>query len=281
MNILTFDIEEWFHCDFISSSNLWNTYEVRIHNNVDLILDILNIKKRKATFFIIGWIAERYPEVVKKIHLEGHEIGGHSMMHGLVHQMDRLTFRDDTKKNIEILEDITGHKVELYRAPGFSITEDTPWAFEELVDLGIKIDASVFPASHDYGGFKSFGEAQPSLIKMKDKNIKEFPMNVKHVFGKSIVFSGGGYFRLFPYSVIKKWTNNSDYVMSYFHPRDFDFLQPVINELSTMRKFKSYVGLKNAYRKFVIWLDANETVSIMQADKLVDWKKAKIISINE
>jgi polysaccharide deacetylase family protein (PEP-CTERM system associated) len=156
MNILTFDIEEWFHCDFISDSSSWIKYETRIYKNVDLILEHLSSKNQKATFFILGWIADRYPDVVKKIKEENHEIGCHSYFHGLVHQMSKQDFFNDTEKAIKKTEDIIGEKVNIYRAPGFSITENTPWAFEILAKLGIEYDCSIFPASHDYGGFPSF-----------------------------------------------------------------------------------------------------------------------------
>ena len=197
MNILTFDIEEWFHCDFISGNNNWSNYEVRIHENTDFILNTLSIHNRKATFFILGWIAEKYPEIVKKIHLLGHEIGCHSMRHELVNRFTPKDFKEDTKKALNIIEQITGEKVIMYRAPAFSITEQTTWAFEILNELGITHDASVFPAEHDYGGFPSFGSSEPSVIEINGIYIKEFPMNTHKVFNKSFVFSGGGFFAFF------------------------------------------------------------------------------------
>ena len=146
MNILTFDIEEWFHCDFISGDENWSNYEVRIHKNTDFILNTLSKYDRKATFFILGWIAVKYPEIVMKIHNEGHEIGCHSMKHELVHRFSPEEFRKDTQNAITVIEQVIGEKVIMYRAPAFSFTEDTPWAFEILNELGITHDASIFPA---------------------------------------------------------------------------------------------------------------------------------------
>ncbi len=274
MNILTFDIEEWFHCDFISGNDNWSNYEVRIHDNTDFILDTLLQYNRKATFFILGWVAEKYPELVKKIHSQGHEIGCHSMKHRLVNTLSPKQFREDTLCALKTIEQIIGEKVIMYRAPAFSVTKDTPWAFEILNELGITHDASVFPAKHDYGGFPSFGNSEPSIIETNGVFIKEFPINTLQLFNQSIVFSGGGFFRLFPYYLIKKWTTESDYVMTYFHPRDFDNDQPMLKHLPLMRKFKSYYGLKGSSSKFEEFVSDFETTSMLDLSKKYDWNKA-------
>lgn len=279
MNILTFDIEDWFHCDFISENSTWSNYNTRIFESTEKILNKLEEKNRKGTFFVLGWIANKYPEVVRKIQKNGHEIACHSFSHDLVHNLNQDDFYRDTEKSVKTLEDITGEKILIYRAPGFSITEQTPWAFEILDKLGIQIDCSVFPAKHDYGGFPNFGESEPALITVNGITIKEFPMNIKKLGAKNIVFSGGGFFRLFPYPIIHNWTKESDYVMSYFHPRDFDSGQPMLQHLPLIRKFKSYYGLKGAFSKFEKWLDDFETTSLLQADKKIDWGKSKVITL--
>lgn len=275
INILTFDIEEWFHCDFISGTKNWNNYEIRIHNNTDFILDTLEKFERKATFFILGWVAEKYPEIVKKIFDKGHEIGCHSMRHELVHRFNPQQFKEDTQNALNVIEQVIGEKVIMYRAPAFSITKETSWAFEILHELGITHDASVFPAKHDYGGFPSFGNSNPSIIKTNGVLIKEFPMNVHKIYNKSIVFSGGGFFRLFPYYLIKKWTNESSYVMTYFHPRDFDKDQPMLQHLPLMRKFKSYYGLKHSGAKFDKFISDFSTTSILEISSNYNWDMAK------
>jgi polysaccharide deacetylase family protein (PEP-CTERM system associated) len=279
MNILTFDIEDWFHCDFISDNSTWSKYETRIHESTNRILQLLEFKNIKGTFFILGWIAENYPEVVKEIHKKGHEIGCHSSSHNLVHQMNPHDFFSDTEKSIKSIEDIIGLKINLYRAPGFSITQKTPWAFEILHQLGIEIDCSVFPAEHDYGGFSGFGESAPTRIQYKGIEIKEFPMNTHAIFNRNIVFSGGGFFRFFPYYFIKKWTADSEYVMSYFHPRDFDSEQPMLPQLPLMRKLKSYYGLKESFKKFDRWIDDFRPMSLLQANDIINWDETKIVSL--
>ena len=275
MNILTIDLDEWFHCDFITGDRNWSNYEVRIHKNTEFILEILSKYNRKATFFILGWIAERYPELIMRIHNEGHEIGCHSMKHELVHRFSSEEFRQDTKTSLNVIEQVIGKKVILYRAPAFSITRETPWAFEILNELGITHDASIFPAWHDYGGFPNFGDSRPSIIQTNGIMMKEFPMNIRKVLNRAVVFSGGGFFRLFPYQLIKKWTMESDYVMTYFHPRDFDAHQPILKHLPLVRKFKSYCGLKYSGAKFEKFLSDFSTTSILTVSKNFDWEGAK------
>ena len=147
---------------------------------------------------------------------------------------------NDLEKSIKTLEDITGKKVRSFRAPGFSITTKNLWAFDALHSLGIEIDSSIFPASRAHGGMKKFIVSKPSIIKYNGIKLKEFPINTQNLLGYPFIFSGGGYFRLFPYRLIKKFTDNSDYIMTYFHPRDFDINQPLIPGLSISRKFNSY-----------------------------------------
>ena len=279
MNILTFDIEEWFHCDFISDESNWSNYEVRIYENTDFILDTLALHNRKATFFILGWIAEKYPGIVRKIYNEGHEIGCHSMKHRLVHNLTPNEFKKDTQVALNVIENIIGEKVIMYRAPAFSITKETPWAFEILNELGISHDASIFPAKHDYGGFPTFGKSEPSLIETNGTFIKEFPMNIHEILYRPIVFSGGGFFRLFPYKLIKRWSGDSDYIMSYFHPRDFDKGQPMLDHLPLIRKLKSYYGLKNAGIKFGRYISDFSTTTILDASMKYNWDTAKKIRI--
>ena len=279
MNLLTFDIEEWFHCDFISGMKNWSNYEVRIYENTDFILNTLSKYNRKATFFILGWVADKHPDIVKKIYAEGHEIGCHSMKHELVHRFNPQQFKEDTQNALTVIEQVIGEKVIMYRAPAFSITKDTPWAFEILNELGITHDASVFPAKHDYGGFPCFGNSEPTIIETNGVFIKEFPINTLKIFNQSIVFSGGGFFRLFPYYLIKKWTTESDYVMTYFHPRDFDNNQPMLQHLPLMRKFKSYYGLKGSGAKFDRYLSEFNTTSVLEVSKKFDWNNAKKIII--
>lgn len=278
MNILTFDIEDWYNLDFISGDLSWDKYEVRIYRNVGKILNELSKRDIKATFFCLGWLAENHPNVIKEIDSGGHHIGCHSYQHQLAFNFSPEGFKSDTKKAKELIENTIGKEVNAFRAPGFSITKNNIWALDILVELGFKYDCSIFPAGHDYGGFQGYGKAQPSILNLQSGTLKEFPINTKKILGKDIVFSGGGYFRLFPYYLIKKWSLESQYLMTYFHPRDFDSDQPVFEGLPLHRRFKSYVGIKGAFKKFQNYLDDFEFCSLEVADSKINWNN--VINLN-
>lgn len=280
MNILTFDIEDWYNCDFITTDFNWDKYEVRIYEGVDRILQELEPRNLKATFFCLGWIAEKHPDVIRKIHARGHHIGCHSYQHELSFRFNRESFKQDTEKSKKLIEDLIGESINAFRAPGFSISEQNIWALEVLTELGFEYDCSLFPAAHDYGGFASYGKSEPAIFHLPNgTQLKEFPINIQPVLGKNIVFSGGGFFRFFPYILIKYWASKSDYLMTYFHTRDFDPDQPMINSLPIMRKFKSYVGLKTSFVKFQKLLNDFEFVNVEEADKFIDWKTTRVINL--
>jgi len=282
MNILTFDIEEWFHIldhDSTKTENEWSNFEYRLESNMDKIFDLLDRKNQKATFFVLGWVAREFPDVLKKIHQMGFEIATHSDRHQLAYEQNRIQFNEDLKRSIQSIEDVIGQKVTTYRAPGFSVKKSNQWIFEDLVHNGIEIDCSIFPAERAHGGFEQFGVAEPALIEYAGKTLKEFPINTVNIAGKGIVFSGGGYFRFLPYWLIKRLMTKSEYVMTYFHPRDFDAKQPMINDLSLARKFKSYYGLEGAFSKLERLIDDFDFTDIATANESIDWNKQKIIRL--
>lgn len=282
MKILTFDIEEWFHIldnKKTKSIKEWNNFDSRIHLGMDLIYDILEKTEKSATFFIVGWIAEKYPEIIREISNRGFEIGSHTHLHQLVYEQDRKTFYNDVKKSIYTLEDCTGKKVSSFRAPGFSITKNNKWAFEFLHELGITKDSSVFPAGRSHGGLPSYSQAIPSLINYNGIKLKEFPINTHNILGKPFIFSGGGYFRLLPYKIIQNLTLKSQYIMTYFHPRDFDGEQPLIPGLSLPRRFKSYVGIKKCKPKLETWLNDFDFIDLHQADLSINWDKVPVVNL--
>ncbi len=282
MNILTFDIEEWYHLLELRSSSRpeqWVGFEPRLEANTERILSLLEETNVKATFFAMGWIAQRSPSVIRKIAAAGHELGVHSWDHTLVSHQARNDFREDVKRSCGVVGELAGTAVRMYRAPGFSIVESNMWALEELANQGIIADASIFPASRSHGGFPSFPVDKPCIIDAKGMKLYEFPLNTTRYFGRKTVFSGGGYFRLMPYSVIKRLTNRSPYVMSYFHPRDFDPGQKLLPGLSPYRIFKSYYGLHNSLDKLRNWLSEFEFVDIGAAIQKINWEEADTIRI--
>lgn len=282
MNILTFDIEDWYNCDFISGDFDWDKHEVRIYEGVRRILTELDRRNQKGTFFCLGWLAEKHPTIIKEIADKGHQIGVHSYQHELSHRFTPEQFAEDTMKAKNLIESVTGKKVNIFRAPGFSITKNNTWALKSLADMGFEYDCSMFPAPHDYGGMPSYGEGVPKLIDLGDgRCIKEFPINIQKVAGKNIVFSGGGFFRLFPYWLINHWAKKCNYMMTYFHPRDFDTGQPVVPNLPLARRFKSYVGIKGAFRKFQRLLDNYSFVNVEQADNSINWNSVQVLTLKD
>lgn len=282
MRILTFDIEDWFHI-LDNSSTLgvseWSNFESRIHSNMNKIFEIIDENNVSATFFVVGWIAKKYPEIIKQISKRGYEIGSHTHLHQLVYNQNYNSFFNDLEMSIKTIEDCSGKKVKSFRAPGFSITESNKWAFEVLHELGIENDSSVFPAGRAHGGFPSFNYSTPTILEYNGIELREFPINTHNFMGKPIIFSGGGYFRLCPYFFIKSWTKKSNYIMTYFHPRDFDPEQPMIPGLSLERKFKSYVGLRGSKFKLNKWLKDFDFMDLNQAINKIDWKIAHSIKI--
>lgn len=218
MNILTFDIEEWY-IEKIYRGGRREKYK-QYDESLDDILCLLDERRYKATFFCLGKLATDFPDVVKRIANAGHEVGCHSHEHIWLSKLTPAQLRSDTYNAISALQDVSGQAVDSYRAPAFSIGESNKWAFEILAEIGVKNDASIFPASRDFGGFVSFPSDRPCVIEYKGICINEFPIPVVKVMGKELIYSGGGYFRMLPLWFVRKQMNGSDYNMCYFHIND-------------------------------------------------------------
>ena len=279
MNILTFDIEDWYNHDDYSRDFAWEKHEVRIYEGTEKILSVLDQRKLKGTFFCVGWIAEHHPQVIRWIAERGHHIGCHSYQHELASRFTPEEFKNDTYKAKCLIEDVAGCEVNAFRVPSFSITTNNLWAFDVLAELGFKYDSSVFPSTHEFGGIPSF-EAKPTLLKTHCGDLKEFPISLGKLLGREFIYSGGGYFRVMPYALLKKWTKEDDYVMSYFHPSDFDPGQPQMPQLTKMRQFKNRVGLKGSYKKFKRYMGDFDFVNLLEADETIDWSKMNSVIID-
>ena len=274
MKILSFDIEDWFHVlDNPETANpvSWGKMPSRLEAGVDRILTLLSDTDQPATFFCLGWVAEKYPNVIKKIVKSGHHIATHSHTHQLAYSQSESQFEEDLWRSIDTLQQVSGTKIDTYRAPGFSITSKNFWAFEILHRLGIENDCSVFPAGRAHGGVPDYFAACPSLIEYGNVTLKSLPINTSKILGKNVVYSGGGYFRLLPLWYLKKRFTNDNYIMTYFHPRDFDPHQPMVPGLGIIRKFKSYVGLSRAYSKLEFLLRDHQFINVDMAVKTVKW----------
>lgn len=289
MNILTFDIEEWY----IESQreNRLSKYQ-QLNETLGRILDGLDQIGVKGTFFCVGKLKVDFPDVVRRIVEHGHEIGCHSNIHTWLDKMDEKTLREDTKEALKALEDVSGQRVVCYRAPAFSITDKNPWAVEVLADCGIENDASIFPASRDFGGYKSFPYDTPCKISYKGATLKEYPISLMSVMGKKTAYSGGGYFRLIPYWLVNRTMKRRDYNICYFHLADLIheehrmmtkqeyedyFKEPGTFKNRLVRYLKSNVGTGDAFGKLQRLLAEHRFVNLQAADNMVDWEKVNTV----
>jgi polysaccharide deacetylase family protein (PEP-CTERM system associated) len=267
MNILTIDLEEWYIYEQYPKGGR-EYYLPVINKYLNNILDYLDENNTKATFFCLGVIARNEPSVIKSIAERGHEIGCHSDRHLLVNRMTPNQFKEDTKVAVESLQQLTGEMVRMYRAPAFSVSEKTKWALEILIEQGIYYDSSFFPAKNGHSGFSKYDVPGPALIETNSGTIKEFPVGYVKIGGMQLVFSGGGYFRLFPYNIIRRLMKKSEYNMAYFHIRDLDSKQ---KKVCSLRYFQSYYGINGAYDKFLKIINEFNFVSLGEAADKIDW----------
>lgn len=292
MNILTFDIEEWYLEKYYFGNRL--KQYAGFDEYLDRILELLDKKGLNATFFCVGGMGEDFPEVVRRIDQRGHEVGCHSFKHVWLSELNRAELIEDTKRAVDSLQQCLGKKIISYRAPAFSIGEGNKWAFEILSECGIERDASVFPAARDFGGFSEFGQSHPSIIKYCGAEIKEFPIRTTTIMGHQLAYSGGGYFRFFPYRFVKREMAKSDYSMTYFHiadlvpdssgmlgKKEFEAYFKIPGTLKNryVRYFKSNIGKGEAMKKLEKLIESNLFINLSQADKLIDWGKAPVVTL--
>ncbi len=283
MKIISIDVEEWYH---ILNSNSyvgsrWNNFESRLDLGMNEILNLFEQNEIKATFFCVGSVAKKHPSIIRKIKNAGHEIGSHGFSHDLIPKKPSHHFNSDITRSIDVLEQITGEKIISYRAPGFSLCKENLWIFELLIENGIQIDSSIVIGKSAYGGLPRFKDNTPFQLKINNGVIKEFPINTFSFLGRRTIFAGGGYFRLYPYYLIKKWTAESTYSMAYFHYRDFDTGQPVLKNLNPFKKFKTYYGINSSMQKLIYYINDFKFISIGTADKNINWSTSKTINLHE
>jgi len=229
INALTVDFEDWYHVLYYESvvdRNRWDRFEERIELCAGRTLDLLERTGVRATFFVLGWLAERRPELIRRIAKSGHEIASHSHAHRLVHTLTRAEFVTDLRRSLEVLEDCAGRPIRGYRAPSFSVTEATPWVFEELLAAGLDYDSSVQPMRRYYGGMSDTPRYPYRVPIAGGGSIREFPVSTVRAFGRNLCFSGGGYLRLLPGTmvrrIIRRRNREGQPVVIYFHPWELD-----------------------------------------------------------
>lgn len=236
----------------------WHRYESRIENNTYKILDLLNEYGVKATFFVLGWVAEHHPSLIRSIHNSGHEVASHGYNHKLIYNLTPGQFREDIRKAKIITEDIIGTSVSGYRAASYSIIKKTLWALDILIEEGFVYDSSIFPIHHDRYGFPE-AERFPHIIKRPAGTIMEFPPSTYQILGQNIPVAGGGYLRLFPFQFIKKAIKEinekeKNIAVLYLHPWEIDVDQPRLNGCWKSR-LRHYINLSSTMPKLKNFLN--------------------------
>jgi len=246
-NALTIDVEDYFQVSAFAPyirRDEWDTRECRVERNVGRILELLAEREVKATFFTLGWVAERYPQLVKRIVQGGHELASHGYGHERVSDLDETAFTEDVTRAKGILEDLGGRPVLGYRAPSFSIGRGNLWAFDVLARAGYRYSSSIYPIAHDHYGMPE----SPRFAYRLANDLLEVPVTTLRMAGRNLPSSGGGYFRLLPYT-LSRWmigrVNRADReaAVFYFHPWEIDAGQPRIAGIDAKTRFRHYVNI--------------------------------------
>jgi polysaccharide deacetylase family protein (PEP-CTERM system associated) len=255
VNAFTIDVEDYFQVsafDQVIDRRQWANYPSHVVANTYRLLDILLRHGVNATFFVLGWVADRHGQLVRDIAAAGHEVGCHSYWHRLVYEMSPLGFREDAAHSKSAIEDALGTSIECFRAPSFSITRSSAWAVEILAELGYKVDSSIFPVRHDRYGVPH-APREIYEIETPAGVLTEFPPSVTRIGRLSLPIGGGGYFRLYPWRLTRhalgRQIRAGRPFMFYVHPWEIDPDQPVVPIRSRTARFRHYVNLATTEHK--------------------------------
>ena len=256
LHAFTVDVEDYYHVSAFETQverSQWSHYESRVARSTQRILDLLDEHQTRATFFVLGWVAKHEPQLVKEIASRGHEIGSHSYWHRLIYRLTPEQFRADVCRSRDVLEDLIGKPVVMYRAPSFSITKESLWALEILVEEGFSADSSIFPTHHDRYGIPD-AKRHIHTIDTPAGPLLEFPPSVFRVGRVNIPISGGGYFRAEPWPIYKRLARRcvkrtEHPLMFYIHPWEVDPEQPDIRAGSKLSRLRHYLNLDKTLDK--------------------------------
>lgn len=248
-NALTIDVEDYFQVAALAEAvdrKDWSSMEYRVEANTDRLLELFSQRGVKATFFTLGWVAERSPELVRRIQKAGHEIASHGYSHQLVYNQTPDVFRDETRKSKQLLEDITGEPITGYRAASYSVTAQSRWALDILCEEGFTWDSSIFPVHHDRYGMPGTPHEPYRLKAPGGGTLIEFPLSTCPLGSYRLPIAGGGYFRLYPYWLSRwglgKINRAGQPFIFYLHPWEIDTGQPRLN-VKALSRFRHYNNL--------------------------------------
>ncbi|MBL0297803.1 MAG: DUF3473 domain-containing protein [Betaproteobacteria bacterium] len=252
-NALTIDVEDYFQVSAFAPHirrEDWDARECRVEANVDRILALLAERDTRATFFTLGWVAERYPQLVRRIVAGGHELASHGYGHQRASELNREELWQDVSRAKQLLEDLSGRAVPGYRAPSFSIGTGNLWAFDVLARAGHRYSSSIYPIRHDHYGMPD----APRFAYRLDNGMLEVPVTTLRLLSRNLPSSGGGYFRLLPYA-LSRWmigrvnSQDREAAVFYFHPWELDTGQPRIPGIGAKTRFRHYVNIPRMERR--------------------------------
>ncbi len=284
---MTVDVEDYFHVaafNKVIKPETWDQWPSRVEANTHKLLQVFADADIKITFFILGWVAERYPELVKAIRDQGHEIASHGYSHQLIYKQDPNVFREETAKSKQILEDLSQAPITGYRAASYSITRKSLWALDILAELGFTWDSSIFPTRHDNYGIPGSPEEPYKIITSNGNSLTEFPLTTAKVFGQSVPAAGGGYFRQYPYA-LSRWLferaslNQTKPQIFYLHPWEIDPDQPRVPNASWFSNFRHYTNLHRCLPRLECMIDDFKFGTISQS--LGSVSVVKTIKLND
>jgi polysaccharide deacetylase family protein (PEP-CTERM system associated) len=250
INALTIDVEDYYHVtgfESVIQRTDWDRYDSRVERNTYRLLDLLDVHHTKATCFVLGWVAERHPHLVRTIHARGHEVASHGYAHQRVYTQSAAQFRQETQRSLRLLEDLIGARVHGYRAASYSITRASLWALDILGEEGFTYDSSIFPIYHDRYGIPGYPRFSHVVEGHGGGQLVEFPISTVRWAGANVPIAGGGYFRLLPYAIIAWGLRTINHrerqpALIYLHPWEIDPDQPRIRA-GVAARFRHYVHL--------------------------------------
>ncbi len=287
-NILTVDVEEWFHPEALQHlfpREKWDEQPARVEPLVERLLQVFAEHGARATFFVLGWVAQKHPQLVRRIVEQGHEVASHSFSHRMVTKMTPEEFEKDLKQSVKVLHDITGQAVLGFRAPTFSITKESFWAYRVLVNEGFEYDSSIYPIWHDRYGVPDAPRSAYWVEVENGRRILEFPMPTLRFGSKNFPFGGGGYLRIFPLlftrRAIKKFNAEGQPAIVYMHPWEFDVDQPRVRlgKLQSIRHYANIGRNENKLRRLLKefeWMSFKEYLLQVKSNPELPVKKLNL-----
>ena len=281
LNALTIDVEDYFHVsgfDHCVSRSQWDDFPLRVGENTHRLLDLLAAAGVRGTFFVLGWVAERRPDLVKDVRAAGHEIGSHGYWHRLIYDQTPDAFRADLRRGRDVLQDILGKAVTAYRAPSFSITRRSLWALDVLVEEGFLLDSSIYPTRHDRYGIPGAPLA-PHRVHRRAGTLWEFPPPVYRCLGYPMPVGGGGWFRLYPYGLTRRCLRAVNRTgrpfAAYLHPWEIDPEQPRL-PAGRFASFRHYVNLRRTEARLTRMLRDFRFGTL--SESLASWRREEAVA---